>query len=223
MVTKGLTPEQQAAIDFEDSAPLESLTPEQQKRRYQRAAKRKERAKKAEANAEAKAAKLEAEIRAADSKLTIQKFWERNRDRLDETTRAQYVTLHEQVLDQLCWMWDQMHGTYDVKPEEVDFYVSLEEGYDELKAFVAEHGDDLYAYDLYHTDGYGAKNYDRPNLQTVECYKDDWTFRESCAGMSLSSRIFLTTGLLTAMPNRFVSDFHKFYRGQHATTTPVSS
>jgi hypothetical protein len=211
----GLTPEQQAAIDLEDSAPFESLTPDQQRRRKQREAKRKERKGKQAAKAEAQAAKVEEAIRQSDTKLTIGKFWAKNRDRLDEDTRAQYVQLHEQVLDQLAWMWDWMHGTYDVKPEEVDFYVSLEEGYSDMEKFVAEHGV-VYGYDL-GLFNITAKSYDRPGLQNVELYKDDWEFRTSMQ-QNVATRIWLSCGLLLALPNEFVNLFRKFYsRSKHGT------
>jgi hypothetical protein len=245
--TLGLTLEQEAQIAFEDSADFDSLTPEQQKRRKNRESKRKERKGKNAAKAEANLAKAEADFRVRDSKIRLSVFWNRNRDELDEKTRAKYVALHEQCLDQLAWMWDNLYGTYDVKPEEENFYVSLEEGYAEMEDFIKERGrefgDGPYcgeAYGLlYHYDisrcvisgkHYGATNYDRPNLGTPLQYKNDWEFRQTFVGDNLATRIWLSCGLLTALPAEFVNKFRDFYWEKKrattqdaATTPPVSA
>jgi hypothetical protein len=216
----GLTPEQQAAIIAEDSAPFESLTKEQQKRRYQREAKRKERKGKNALKAEANAAKALEDFRTRDSKLTLGQFWNRNRNQLPEDTRAQYVILHEQVLDQLAWMWDNLYGTYDVKPEEEDFYISLEEGFADMEAFVKEH-DILYRYSLS-----DATNYDRPDWVNLFVYKnDEYGAREQAKQENLATRIWLSCGLLTALPWEFVDKFRKFYwekKRASETTSPAT-
>jgi hypothetical protein len=214
-----LTPEQQAAIIAEDSAPLESLTEEQKKRRYQREAKRKERKKKAEANAEANAAKMEDAIRKADSKLTIQKFWERNRGRLDEATRATYLERQATVMEFVEWMWRWLHGYQ----EDAEFFQTDR---NDMEAFIREHGTHHY-YDLSQKPDGGYENRLRAEVFFYKNDDDDGNdrkWRAIVASDPFEWRTFLATGLMLSLPSELVTAFNaKFPKESHATTPPATS
>jgi hypothetical protein len=210
------TAEQQAQIDFEDSAPLESLTPEQKKRRYQREAKRKERAKKADANAELKAAKLEDAIRKADSKLTIRKFWERNRGRLDEATLASYLECHETVMEFVYWMWRWLHGWQF--QDEVEFFQTDR---NDMNDFIGQHGTHHY-YDLRQKPDGGYENQLRIEVELYKNNEDEW--RATVASDPFAWRIFLSTGLMLSMPSELVKAFNaKFPKEKRNDTLAVTS
>jgi hypothetical protein len=208
---RAITAEQQAAIDAEDAADFASLTPEQQKRRKNREAKRRERRGKQEANAELKAAKLEDAIRKADSRLSIQKFWDRNRGRLDEDTRATYLERHETVMEFVGWMWRWLHGYQD----EAEFF---QIDRNDMEAFIKEHGTHNY-YELRQKPDGGYENRLRIEVEYYKNNEDEW--RASVAGQPFAEKIFLSTGLLLSMPSELVSAFYtKFPKTRAASTVP---
>jgi hypothetical protein len=211
---KSITAEQQAAIEAEDAADFDSLTPEQKKRRYQREAKRKERRGKQAAKAEANAAKLEEAIRKADSKLSIQKFWDRNRGRLDEATRSEYLARHETVMDFVGWMWRWLHGCQD----EAEFF---QIDRDDMKDFIGQHGTYRY-YDLRQKPDGGYENRLRIEVEYYKNNVDEW--RATVASDPFAWRIFLSTRLMLSLPSEIVEAFNaKFPKEHNEHTTPAAS
>lgn len=65
---------------------------------------------------------------ASDSTQTLDAFWKAQRSLVSRETLAPMLARQERVLDSLHWLKAQLDGTYDVDPNEAEFYVSFEEG-----------------------------------------------------------------------------------------------
>ena len=182
--------ELQTRAQQEDATPDELLSPEQLARKRDRERKRKQRAGQ-------KDAKAATQQRAAESSMSIQEWWDSNRSKLTEAENAELLERHERVLDELYWMEQQISGTYDPLPEE---YVSVEEGRADLEADIKKHGT-VYCFETLqqHAEQYRTSASLRANVHT---YGPD-VFHGKTA-----TEIWLTTGLLVAVPSRKVCDFH---------------
>jgi hypothetical protein len=187
-------------------ADIATLSPADAKRQRDKHRKRKKRD-------EQRAALEAGKIAAKEQATPIEEWWMKNRALLDEVTRARYVQLHEATLDQMCWLDAQIRGTYSVSPDEVDFFVSLEEGTRDLNEFIKQHGL-VYSYDA-------GVTYGRPSnhaLATVELFREDETFRAwvNTEQKSHADKIWLTMGLLIAIPHRILNAFRaRFAKPEH--------
>ena len=120
-----LPPEQLAQIAYEDATPDDQLTPEELRRKTDRAKQRVHRenkkAEKAAATAKAKRAEFDA---LCESFPDHQTFWQHQRSRLTEAERANYEFLHQQSTDTSFAMLDYLAGTDGTSAEERAEFIS---------------------------------------------------------------------------------------------------
>jgi hypothetical protein len=129
--------------------------------------------------------------------MTIQEWWNFNRSKLTDAENAELLERQERVLDQLYWMEQQISGTYDPLPEE---YVSVEEGRADLEADIKKHGT-VYCFETLqqHAEQYRTSASLRANVHTY----GPLVFEGKNA-----TEVWLTMGLLVAVPSQKVCDFH---------------
>ena len=107
----------------------------------------------------------------------------------------------EAVFDTLFWMKQNTDGTYDVSPDDAECYVSLKEGVADLEADIAKFGT-MYCYESLHTHS--------------EIYRKSESFRANVKkyGHPIfqgknATEIWLTTGILVALPSQKACDFRR--------------
>src|SRR5258708_1694025 len=85
--------------------------------------------------------KQQAEVHDAMWKAeTLQDFWAESLKTADPAKLAAWRERQERVLDTLHFLDENLNGTYDVSPNDAECYVSIEEGDEDLKKDIAEHG-----------------------------------------------------------------------------------
>ncbi len=75
-----------------------------------------------------------------NSAETIQEFWAASVKTADPQKLAAWRERQERVLDTLYFLDANLNGTYDVSPDDTACYVSVEEGHEDLRRDIAEHG-----------------------------------------------------------------------------------
>jgi hypothetical protein len=85
--------------------------------------------------------KQQAEVHDAMSKAeTLQDFWAESLKTADLPKIAAWRERQERVLDTLHFLDENLNGTYDVSQDDTECYVSIEEGDEDLRQDIAEHG-----------------------------------------------------------------------------------
>lgn len=182
--------------------PLKKRTKEQQKR-YQAL-------ETAYSRANAKNKKLDEKLaKISDAGTTLAEFHELNRAEVDAGQLKVWLEQQERVLDQIHWMatWQ------DQDPNEVDYYVSLEDGLNDLERFIAEHG---FIKDAYDYSSQTLRDFE-PLFAVWADRKLDDSFYRRCWGGAIAAyykdpqrlkalceeneptRIFALFGIMTAM------------------------
>lgn len=189
--------ELQTRAQQEDATPDELLSPEQLARKRNRERKRKHRAEQKDAKATAEQGAAQ---KAMEAQMTIQEWWNFNRSKLTEEQNAELAKRQETVLDTVYWMQGWIQGTYNVDPSETDYYVGLVEGTADLDVDIRKYGT-TYAFETLY--------------QHTEQYRESASFRDNVRGYGPrvfhgknATEIWLTTGLLVAVPSQKVCDFH---------------
>ena len=177
---KPLTQEQQAQMEKLDNTPDGQLTPDELRKKRNRAVKRKSRERQ----------RLEKFAKTSQSRS---EFWEGNRKAMNQTALSELMVQHEAVLDQLYWM---DYGE-NVPPEDPDF-VSLEEGIDDLLRFVKEHG-------VVHL-GFISKN-DLPADWMCRPFWQDSELMARLKDENPQTETYVMYGLFAALPDWRVIEF----------------
>lgn len=115
--------------------------------------------------------------------LTRDEFWATNRRKLKQTQLTALEERQEQVFDTLHWMDAWLEDRYDVKPEETNYYLGLEEGTADLMADVKAQG--------------------TCNVQTILIpfwKSSEKDFRESVIACGGATETFVRYGFITAIP-----------------------
>jgi hypothetical protein len=164
------------------------------------ARKRRERAEGATAK---RAAALQEEINAAED---IKAFWAINIKAADPEKLAAWREQAERVLDQLWFISQHVKGLYNVSEEDTDFYVSVEEGDQDLKAFIAKHGkfepEAIFRQGQFWMNPNRLASYNRFNNPEA---------------------IFALFGIVTGIPIRYAQDWEDYMREYRLKSQPDTS
>lgn len=179
--------------------PLSKRTKEQQ-RRYQALETARSRANAKNKALDDKLAKI------SDAATTLSEFHELNRAEVDAGQLKVWLEQQERVLDQIHWMatWQ------DQDPNEVDYYVSLEDGLADLEHFIAEHGF-IRDCDTFHSEVlkeftprwalFADRYYDDPIWGRITPYfKEPARLKALCDGENEPTRVWVLFGVRTAIP-----------------------
>jgi hypothetical protein len=135
----------------------------------------------------------------AQLSMTTQEWWNFNRAKLTEAQNAELGKRQESVLDTVFWMQAWIDGTYDVDPNDANFYVGLEEGTADIEA-------DIRKFDT--TYGYEAQQ------QLVERIRETAEFRQYVKTLGRpifngenATEIWLRYNYLVAIPSQLACDF----------------
>jgi hypothetical protein len=174
--------EREARIELEDRTPDSELTPEQRERKRARLTKRLSRT-------------VEKEIKSASTTETEAAWWASNRALLKPEELKQLLAQQEQVLTQLWWIdnWDKF------PPTDPD-YVSVEDGVEDLLEFVKEFGTVHLGY-IFHAD--------IPSDWSDQKYWQNPELLLSLEGENQPTKVYVRTGILTAVPDWRVYEFLK--------------
>jgi len=181
---------------------------EEKKKRQQHERKQKSRAKlkRETITADLVAQKIEATRiqHEKEMKMTITEWWEFNRRSLTPQQREQLAARQEQVFDSIHWANAWVQGTYAVKPEEIDYYVSWEDGLDIIKEDIKI---------------WGQLHADPENQELWYAYREEEMFREEVKswgnpvyGELNASQIFYRFHYLVGIPNKTYSDVGRLRR-----------
>jgi hypothetical protein len=130
----------------------------------------------------------------------IQQFWAESLKLADAQKLAEWRERQECVLDTMHWMESWMSGTYNVSPSETEYYVGIEEGDEDLRRDIAEHGE------------CGAT----PILWVGKFWQDPNLLAQLTSGETPSA-IFAKFGILTALPDLRVHQWEQFMAARRAT------
>jgi hypothetical protein len=143
----------------------------------------------------------------------IQQFWAESLKLADAQKLAEWRERQECVLDTMHWMESWMSGTYNVSPSETEYYVGIEEGDEDLRRDIAEHG------------VCGAT----PVLLVGKFWQDSALLaqltnseRRVAGGSGMPSAIFAKFGILTALPDLRVHQWEQFMARHRAATSPAT-
>src|SRR5216683_4489323 len=89
--------------------------------------------------------KLEDAAKATETTLaqaeTVEDFWAASLTTVNPAKLAEWKARQEEIFDTLHWMREVMDGTYNVSPDDIECYVSLEEGDEDIKRMLREYGE----------------------------------------------------------------------------------
>jgi hypothetical protein len=130
---------------------------------------------------------------------TKEDLWQHNRKLLSESELTALLEKQERVFDQVHWVNGVLDGT-NLPPDDPD-YVSVEEGAEDLLAFVKTHGTVTMEVALI------------PEYWKTPLYRDK--FQHGTDPTSIFARL----GLVTALPGHKVHQFEQFIAAQNVTST----
>jgi hypothetical protein len=129
-VKKGRDPKEVARIAALDQAPVESLSPDEQRKRIERERKRAERA-----AAKAAEQKRDETKRAERDSKTVQEWWASQRAHLTDTQRAEFQTRHEEMCNWVSVLDEYVRGVDGTTEKD------LQDTIEDVKALVEKYGE----------------------------------------------------------------------------------
>lgn len=142
----------------------------------------------------------EEKAKKAKNRLPISEWQEDNRRQLGKDHREELEERQERVLDQIHWLKAQIDGTYNVTPDETDYFVNFADGMLDVQ-------DDVNQYGVLHTLDIGA--------EFINEYRRNPEFRASFKNINSAwgspifhgenaDEIWIRYGYLTAIPSNLV-------------------
>jgi hypothetical protein len=151
--------------------------------------------------------KTEAATQATQDQLaqaeTLEQFWAASITKADPQKLAEWKARQEEIFDTLYWMKQVMDGTYDVTPDDTEYYVGIEEGDEDIKRMLR--------------DGQAFAT----AVLLLPFWKEPHTLAQlTQGGENHPTTIFAKFGILTALPDWKVYEWEQFMQAHRRKNQP---